>query len=101
MQELPHAARYTLLTTYLVHRYISSWGKLNYTTVGQERRVREMPEELSSIKIDLDLISSFPPQFCATTSVQCTLQVRESITIPVLECEKDVKNHQKNYLGIQ
>ena len=28
-----------------------------------------MPEELSSIKIDLDLISSFPPQFCATTSV--------------------------------
>ena len=31
----------------------------------QERRVREMPEELSSIKIDLDLISSFPPQFCA------------------------------------
>ena len=32
---------------------------------------------------------------------QCALQVRESITIPVLECEKDVKNHRKNYLGIQ
>ena len=61
-----------LSCSYLVAR------KLNYTVctvvvvvvlLCQERRVREMPEELSSIKIDLDLISSFPPQFCATTSV--------------------------------
>ena len=28
---------------------------------------------------------------------QCALKVRESITIPVLECKKDVKNHRKKY----
>lgn len=59
-----------------------------------------MPEELSSIKIDLDLISSFPPQFCATTSVHY-VYVSLLLYKYVLECEKDVKNHRKNYLGIQ